>query len=192
MRYSTDQKIKARRSIIESGAKALKTGGFAGVGVDQIAAVAGVTSGSLYSNLSGKEDLLKEIIETYLGAPYIDVQDGEEVDWRARFERFLTGYISATHRVNAADGCVMPALSADVSRASAAVRRVYQRKMGELIGKIVNALQGDTQRQRRERAWTILALMVGSMTIARALPDGDESNEVIHAALKSAMGILKQ
>jgi AcrR family transcriptional regulator len=48
MRYSTDQKIKARRSIIESGAKALKTGGFAGVGVDQIAAVAGVTSGSLY------------------------------------------------------------------------------------------------------------------------------------------------
>jgi TetR/AcrR family transcriptional repressor of nem operon len=192
MRYSTDQKIKARRSIIESGAKALKTGGFAGVGVDQIAAVAGVTSGSLYSNFSGKEDLLKEIIETYLGAPYIDVQDGEEVDWRARFERFLTGYISATHRVNAADGCVMPALSADVSRASAAVRRVYQRKMGELIGKIVNALQGDTQRQRRERAWTILALMVGSMTIARALPDGDESNEVIHAALKSAMGILKQ
>jgi AcrR family transcriptional regulator len=192
MRYSTDQKIKARRSIIESGAKALKTGGFAGVGVDQIAAVAGVTSGSLYSNFSGKEDLLKEIIETYLGAPYIDVQDGEEVDWRARFERFLTGYISATHRVNAADGCVMPALSADVSRASAAVRRVYQRKMGELIGKIVNAMQGDTQRQRRERAWTILALMVGSMTIARALPDGDESNEVIHAALKSAMGILKQ
>ena len=192
MRYSTDQKIKARRSIIESGAKARKTGGFAGVGVDQIAAVAGVTSGSLYSNFSGKEDLLKEIIETYLGAPYIDVQDGEEVDWRARFERFLTGYISATHRVNAADGCVMPALSADVSRASAAVRRVYQRKMGELIGKIVNAMQGDTQRQRRERAWTILALMVGSMTIARALPDGDESNEVIHAALKSAMGILKQ
>jgi len=31
---------------------------------------------------------------------------------------------------------------------------------------------------------------VGSMTIARALPDGDESNEVIHAALKSAMGVL--
>jgi hypothetical protein len=34
--------------------------------------------------------------------------------------------------------------------------------------------------------------MVGSMTIARALPDGDESGEVIRAALKSAMGILKQ
>jgi TetR/AcrR family transcriptional regulator, transcriptional repressor for nem operon len=192
MRYSTDQKIKTRRSIIESGAKALKTGGFAGVGVDQVAAAAGVTSGSIYSNFSGKEDLLKEIIGTYLGAPYIDGQDGEEVDWRARFEKFLTGYISAAHRMNAAAGCVMPALSADVSRASAAVRRVYQRKMGELIGKMVSALGDGTQRQRRERAWTILALMVGSMTIARALPDGHESDEVIDAALKSALGILKQ
>jgi len=55
---------------------------------------------------------------------------------------------------------------------------------------MVNALEGGTLRQRRERAWTVLALMVGSMTIARALPDGDESNEVIHAALKSAMGVL--
>jgi TetR/AcrR family transcriptional regulator, transcriptional repressor for nem operon len=192
MRYSTDQKIKARRSIIESGAKALKTGGFAGVGVDQVAAAAGVTSGSLYSNFSGKEDLLKEIIGTYLGAPYVNVQDGEQVDWQARLEKFLTGYISAAHRANAADGCVMPALSADVARASAPVRRVYQRKMGELIGKMVNALGGGTLRQRRERAWTVLALMVGSMTIARALPDGDESNEVIHAALKSAMGALGQ
>jgi TetR/AcrR family transcriptional repressor of nem operon len=64
--------------------------------------------------------------------------------------------------------------------------------MGELIGKMVSALGGGTQRQRRERAWTILALMVGSMTIARALPDGHESDEVIDAALKSALGILKQ
>jgi TetR/AcrR family transcriptional repressor of nem operon len=192
MRYSTDQKIKARRSIIESGAKVLKTGGFSGVGVDQVAAAAGVTSGSLYSNFSGKEDLLKEIIGTFLGAPYVDVQEGEEVDWPTRLERFLTGYISAAHRMNAADGCVMPALSADVSRASAAVRRVYQRKMGELIDKMVNALKGGTHRQRREQAWTILALMVGSMTVARALPDGEEAREVIHAALKSALGMLKQ
>ena len=76
-------------------------------------------------------------------------------------------------------------------RARCAVRRVYQRKMGELIGKMVNALEGGTQRQRCVRAWIILALMVGSMTIARALPDGDESSEVIHAA-KNSLGILKQ
>jgi TetR/AcrR family transcriptional regulator, transcriptional repressor for nem operon len=192
MRYSSDQKLKARRSIIESGAKVLKTGGFAGVGVDQVAAAAGVTSGSLYSNFSGKEDLLKEIIGQYLGAPYTDARAGDKVDWHARFREFLTGYISALHRDNPAAGCVMPALSADVSRASAAVRREYQQRMNELVDKVVKALKGGTRRQRRDRAWSIIALMVGSLTVARALPDGDEANEMVNAALKTAMDLLSQ
>jgi TetR/AcrR family transcriptional regulator, transcriptional repressor for nem operon len=192
MRYSSNQRLKARRSIIESGAKVLKTGGFAGVGVDQIAAAAGVTSGSLYSNFSGKEDLLKEIIGEYLGAPYTDAREGDKVDWHARLKEFLTGYISAFHRDNPATGCVMPALSADVSRASAAVRREYQQRMNELIDKMVKALEGGTRRQRRDRAWSIIALMVGSLTVARALPDGEEANEMINAAFKSAMESLSQ
>jgi TetR/AcrR family transcriptional repressor of nem operon len=192
MRYSSDQKLKARRSIIESGAKVLKTGGFSGVGVDQVAAAAGVTSGSLYSNFSGKEDLLKEIIGQYLGAPYTDAREGDKVDWQARLKEFLTGYISGPHRDNPAAGCVMPALSADVSRASAAVRREYQQRMNDFIDKMVKALEGGTRRQRRDRAWTIIALMVGSLTVARALPDGDEANEMINAALKSATDLLSQ
>jgi TetR/AcrR family transcriptional regulator, transcriptional repressor for nem operon len=192
MRYPSDQKLKARRSILESGVKVLKTGGFAGVGVDQVAAAAGVTSGSLYSNFSGKEDLLKEIIGQYLGAPYIDARDGDKVDWHARFKEFLTGYISAHHRDDPAAGCVMPALSADVSRAGAAVRREYQQRMNEFIDKIVKALEGGTRRQRRDRAWSIIALMVGSLTVARALPDGNEADEMINASLKSAVNLLSQ
>jgi TetR/AcrR family transcriptional regulator, transcriptional repressor for nem operon len=192
MRYSPDQKLKARRSIIESGAKVLKTGGFAGVGVDQVAAAAGVTSGSLYSNFSGKEDLLKEIIAEYLGAPYTDAKQGDEVDRHARLKDFLTSYISARHRDNPAAGCVMPALSADVSRASPAVRRVYQQRMNALIDKMARALEGGTRRQRRDRAWSIVALMVGSLTVARALPDGDEANEMLKSAFQSAMDLLSQ
>jgi TetR/AcrR family transcriptional regulator, transcriptional repressor for nem operon len=192
MRYSTDQKLRARRSIIESGAKVLKTGGFAGVGVDQVAAAAGVTSGSLYSNFSNKEDLLKEIIGAYLGAPYVDAEEGDDIDWNDRFEKFLKVYISSAHRRDAASGCVMPALSADVSRASAAVRQTYQQKMTQFIDKMVNALKGGSQQHKRERAWSILALMVGSVTVARALPDGEAASEMIRGALKSALQMLER
>jgi hypothetical protein len=84
----------------------------------------------------------------------------------------------------------MPALSADVSRASAAVRRMYQQRMNELIEKMAKALEGGTRRQRRVRAWSIVALMVGSLTVARALPDGDEANEMVRSAFQTAMDLL--
>jgi len=64
--------------------------------------------------------------------------------------------------------------------------------MNGLIDKIAKALEGGTRRQRRDRAWSIVALMVGSLTVARALPDGDEANEMIKSAFQSAMDLLSQ
>lgn len=189
IRYSADQKTKAKRSIIESSGKALKKGGFAGVGVDQLAAAAGVTSGSVYSNFAGKEELLKEVIGAYLGAPFVEVEANADVDWRRRLEEFLRVYISTAHRRDPSNGCVMPALSADVSRASVAVRRVYQRRMSDLIEKMSNAMAG-TADNRRKHAWSVLAIMVGAITVARALPDGSDADDVVHAALESALRML--
>ena len=63
MRYPPDQKAKARKSILEAGAKAIKTHGINGIGVDGIAGLAGVTSGAFYSNFAGKEAMLEDVID---------------------------------------------------------------------------------------------------------------------------------
>jgi AcrR family transcriptional regulator len=191
MRYSADQKTRARRSVIEAGARALKQGGFAGVGVDELAAAAGVTSGSVYSNFSGKEQVLEEVISAYLGVPFVDVDPDAEIDWRQRLEAFLRTYISSAHRGDPASGCVMPALSADVARSGATVRQAYQRRMSDLIEKMSRAIAGD-ESARRRRAWSVLALMIGAITVARALPDGPEAKEMLNAALQSALGMLNR
>jgi AcrR family transcriptional regulator len=189
MRYSADQKKQARRSVIEAGAKVLKKGGFAGVGVDELAAAAGVTSGSVYSNFSGKEHVLEEVISTYLGAPFVDVEPTVQVNWRQRLEAFLRTYISSAHRQDPASGCVMPALSADVARAGSTVRQAYQRRMSDLVEKMSRAMGGE-EPLRRRRAWSVLAMMIGAVTVARALPDGPEAEEVVNAALENALGII--
>ena len=51
MRYPSNQKAKAREAILQAGARTLRTNGFNGIGVDGIAASAGVTSGALYCEL---------------------------------------------------------------------------------------------------------------------------------------------
>src|SRR5260370_40439092 len=72
MRYPSDQKARAKEAILQAGARALRTNGFNGIGVDGLAASAGVTSGAFYSSFSNKEELLEQVIETCLRAPFID------------------------------------------------------------------------------------------------------------------------
>ena len=56
MRYPSDHKARARRTLLEAGTRSLKSSGFNGIGVDGLAAAAGVTSGTFYSNFPQRSD----------------------------------------------------------------------------------------------------------------------------------------
>jgi TetR/AcrR family transcriptional regulator, transcriptional repressor for nem operon len=189
MRYQADQKAKARQMLLQSGTKALREKGFNGIGVDGLAASAGVTSGAFYSNFSGKEALLQAAIDVNLGQPFIDTESGTPAERRERLKDYLKMYISGAHRADAANGCVMPALSADVARSGEAVRETYRLRMRELIAKTAGVIGGDTGEAER-RAWTIVVLMVGGVSIARALPEGPEAGAVLEAALQQAVAMI--
>jgi TetR/AcrR family transcriptional repressor of nem operon len=190
MRYPADQKAKAREALLQSATKALRQSGFNGVGVDALAASAGVTSGAFYSHFSGKEALLNDVIDANLGQPFIDPDAGTAADRRERLKDFLRMYISALHRADPANGCVMPTLSADVARSSDAVRETYGRRMRELVDKIVRVI-GAEARDADERAWSVVVLMVGAVSIARALPAGPEAERVLNAALHQAVAVIE-
>ena len=142
MRYGPGQKAKAKQTILEAGAKTLRKSGFHGIGVDGLAAAAGVTSGAFYSNFSSKEELLKDVIAAYVGNPFFDADAGSPAERRARLKDYLRMYISCQHRDDPAAGCVMPTLSADVSRSSASVRQAYRSSMQELIRKMARSVAG--------------------------------------------------
>jgi AcrR family transcriptional regulator len=189
MRYPPDQKAKAREAILQGGAQALRTNGFNGIGVDGLAAAAGVTSGAFYSNFPNKEALLESVIEACLGKPFIDPDTGSLAERRELLRKWLADYISAYHRENPALGCVMPTLSADVGRASPPIREAYRREMLELIHKMSKVLDG-AEPDRERRAWSIVAIMVGAIAISRAMPDGDEANRAIDFALQTATSLV--
>ena len=126
------------------------------------------------------------MIGRYLGSPFVDEEPGDPRETRRRLKAFLLDYISEGHGRDAENGCVMPSLSADVGRAGQQVRKTYQRRMRLLIERMTQAMTG-TDAQKRKRAWVVLALMVGSITVARALPDGPERRELVAAALANAL-----
>jgi TetR/AcrR family transcriptional repressor of nem operon len=189
MRYSPDQKSKSKQSILKLAGARLKKDGFAGIGVDGLASAAGVTSGAFYSNFSGKEDFLKEMINGFLGEPYLS-SNAETLEGRKdELKDFLEGYLDVSHCANPEEGCVMPTLSADVSRASKSVRSVYHQKMLRLIDKVSKVTSG-TSAKKRKRAWSVVSIMIGAVTIARALPESTEREEVMSSALETALDLV--
>lgn len=191
MRYPSDQKAKAKAAIIEAGARTLKQKGFNGVGVDALAASAGATSGAFYSNFAGKEELLKEVIELYLGNPFIDPDVEGVPAQRQELKTYLQLYVSGGHRDDPASGCVMPALTADVARSHDSVRQVYEDRIKLLVSKMAPILSG-SQEERERKAWTIVSIMVGSVSIARAVLNKAEAARIIGAALSSALALVDQ
>jgi TetR/AcrR family transcriptional repressor of nem operon len=189
MRYPADQKKRAKQAILQAGARALRTSGFNGIGVDGLAASAGVTSGAFYSNFSNKEALLEEVIETCLGEPFIDSESGSPVERRDRLKEWLAMYISVDHRADPASGCVMPTLSADVARSNPQTRDAYKRKMLALVHKMSNAMDGAGP-DRRRRALSVVAMMIGAIAISRAMPDGEEADQALDSALQTATALV--
>ena len=189
MRYPSDQKARARQAILQAGARALRANGFNGIGVDGLAASAGVTSGAFYSNFSNKEALLEEVIETCLGEPFIDSESGSPAERQDRLRQWLAMYIGAGHRADPASGCVTPALSADVARSNPQIRAAYKRKMLALVHKMSNVLDGAVP-DREKRAWSIVALMIGALAISRAMPDGEEADQALDSALQTAIALI--
>ena len=191
MRYPPDQKAKAREALVQAGARSLKTCGFNGIGVDGLAASAGVTSGAFYSNFTNKEAMLEAVIDAFVGEPFISDSDSVTVsEGRSLLQSFVEDYISIHHSADPTEGCVMPALSADVSRAQPSVQEAFERKISTFAKKIASVLDGDST-DRERRAWSIVALMVGGIAISRAMTDEGESRAAaIDAARSTAVSLI--
>jgi TetR/AcrR family transcriptional repressor of nem operon len=190
MRYTSEHKAKAKEAILRSASRVLKRDGFNGIGVDGLAASAHVTSGGFYSNFATKEALLEEVIGAELGAMFAGIADADPSERGQRLRELIAVYLSDDHCQGVADGCVMPSLSADVSRSGAPVRETYKRRMTELVEILAPAMRGTSQEQQ-QHAWTAVATIVGAVTVARALPPGDEAQAVLNAALTAVTGIVR-
>jgi AcrR family transcriptional regulator len=187
MRYPPDQKAKARASLLEAGLTSMKVAGFNGIGVDGLAAAAGVTSGAFYSNFANKEEMLRAIVDAAVGEPFLSESESaaSKVEIRSAVKELIAYYISDHHASDPANGCVMPALSEDVARASTRTRKAYERKISAMAERIADGLDGPRP-DRMRRAWSIISLMVGAITVSRAMSGTATQSELISSARKSA------
>ncbi len=195
------QKEETHQRILEAAARQFREEGLTGAGVQRIMEEAGLTHGGFYSHFSSKSELMVEALgetgtaqrEQWLGAV-------REVPEAERLVRIVSRYLSRWHRDTPGAGCLLPALSADVSRAPECVRETYDRLLQETIANIESLISEDegehppgpgcgAEKEAHARATGALALCVGGLLLARAAHDREFSDEILRSCRHFAAGV---
>ncbi|MBX9901060.1 MAG: TetR/AcrR family transcriptional regulator [Burkholderiaceae bacterium] len=183
MRYSTKYKEEARAKLVEAGGQHAKQHGFNSSGMADLAAAAGVTTGSLYKHFSGKSDLFVAMITAELKrtADLYDAVDPADAD---QVSRALAGYLSFNHVQHPEAGCPLPSLTPEVGRADDAVKEAFEKGV-QSIHANVSKLTGNS-----DIAWAIIAQNVGAVMLARGMQREVLQREILHAALQAGKQLI--
>lgn len=177
---NTKKKPSTRERIIAQAGRLTKQQGFATVGVDALMAAADMQGGSFYYHFAKKENLLGAIIAVEISQSRQRLTHNGSASKKHLLQRLLQ-YVSEAHVEQPEEGCVIPSLSNEVARASQATRTVYASE--------VQAFSKDIEDILGHNAWPVIAMCVGAVTMARAMPRGETRTAILaqcSAQLKQA------
>ncbi|SDR48552.1 transcriptional regulator, TetR family [Rhizobiales bacterium GAS113] len=188
MAHRAGQKEESRAKILRSAGRGFRSRGFGGSGVDGLAKDAAVTSGAFYAHFKSKAHAFREAVTVGLedlkrGIEQTRAQLGSR--WR---EGFIDFYMGDRRTCDLADSCALQSLSSEVARADDDARQAYETELRAIIETMAAGLEGKPK-ARREEATALLALLVGGVTLARAVRDPAISDEIAAAVRKAALGL---
>jgi TetR/AcrR family transcriptional regulator, transcriptional repressor for nem operon len=185
MRYTPEHKDQARANLLEAGGRYAKQHGFDSSGMADLAAAAGVTTGSLYKHFSGKTDLFVALITAELQRT-ADLYAAVDANDSNQILKTLAGYLSLSHVQQPDSGCPLPSLTAEIGRADDAVKLAFEEGL-QAIHTNVNLLTGNSN-----VAWAVMAQNIGAVMLARAVQNEDLQQEILKAARQAAQTLLAE
>jgi TetR/AcrR family transcriptional repressor of nem operon len=181
MNAKLEQKERTHETILESAARLVRERGIAGASVADVMRGAGLTVGGFYAHFASKEELVDEALRRtgaeLRGRLFSRIHEKPEAD---RAEVVIKRYLSAAHRDAQTLGCPLPAVAGEIATTAGEHRAVLAEQIDALSANLEELLAGG-RTPRRALALALIALMVGGLSLARALRGTDLSDEVIRA-----------
>ncbi|MCW8931242.1 MAG: TetR/AcrR family transcriptional regulator [Gammaproteobacteria bacterium] len=185
----TPKKQKTRQMMLDAASQSFRSNGYTGIGVDGIAKAAGVTSGAFYAHFGSKNKAFNAVLDVGLdevieAIPKIQQEAGSQ--WVRAFAEY---YLGQAHRDDLACGCAMATLSPEVVRADSEVHLVYEKKMKKIAELVSEGLEGESIEERLSRAWAMLGVLIGGLTIARAVKTQSAAEEIASSICSAAINV---
>ncbi len=155
--------------ILDVAARAIRRGGYRGVGVADIMKEAGLTHGGFYAHFASRDALLVEAMDRAGRDNLASLQEAIERRQRkgvSRFAALVQTYLHDVHLERAEDGCVIAALASEMTRQEDAVRDEARGRIAAMVDLVRSALPQGTA---PAEAGVVTATLVGTLQLARTL-----------------------
>jgi AcrR family transcriptional regulator len=187
LRYKPGHKELAHKEMVAAAGRGFRTRGFGGIGVDALAKEAGVTSGAFYGHFNSKEAAFQEAIATGLDeleAAIKSFRDRHRGHW---VEEFVGSYLQDKRVCELAESCALQTLTPEVGRADGTVRAAFEARMLRIVRAVADGLAGSSAENRSDRAWSLLSILAGGVTLARAMGDPKLAGAIAASLRKAAL-----
>lgn len=181
-----EKKAATREKILDLAAARLRREGLAGNAVHRLMRDVGLTHGGFYVHFPSKEALDIAALERAMDDLGNPAQALSKDLSRAESRKQLSArYLARSHRDSPETGCPLSALLSEVPHGGAEFRRAYAACVAQSLLNRQEAL-GETP---PGEDIALLALALGGLALARALPDQMTSDSVLRAC-REASAIL--
>jgi AcrR family transcriptional regulator len=181
------RKELSHERIVETAARAIRRGGFAGVGVADIMKEAGLTHGGFYAHFPSRDALLVEAVERAgieSAKNALSSAQDARLQGISAFHKLVTGYLSEAHLKSAETGCAVAALASEMPRQSTEVRKAAAQSVRRMLDAVQQALPPGVE---PEVASAIACQMVGALQLARALGANTEGKALLAAVRRQLL-----
>jgi TetR/AcrR family transcriptional regulator, transcriptional repressor for nem operon len=194
MRYDAEHKERTRARVLDEAVKAIRAEGPHKIGVAGVMARAGLTHGGFYAHFESKDDLVLAALDQMFASA------------RGTFERiaakaagkppgealriYINFYLSPAHRDARETGCPLPLLASDLPRMAEPARDNFARGVARLAGALQGVLEKTGHPDAEGAASSALAEMIGALSLARAVPDLEQSDAILRRSRESVLARL--
>ena len=196
MNAKTERRERSHEGILESASRLLREKGIAGARVAEVMRGAGLTVGGFYAHFPSKEALVDEVFRRTAAALrerlFAGLDEKPEAD---RAEIVLKRYISARHRDSTERGCPLPAVSGEVATTAPSHRQALEEQVASMADELARHVGSAGATEARQVALGMIALMVGSLSLARAVKSEGLSDDILRAGRtfgRLALATLRQ
>ena len=100
-------------------------------------------------------------------------------------------YLSVRHRDDPEHGCPSAALLDEIGRCSASAKEAYTEGMLAIVDEIAARLAPDDPESARATTLSLVALLIGTLQLSRALADRRLADEVLESGIANALRLVR-